>query len=87
MNIAIIVDILAEGESSTYSVLVIEIIVYILFIIQIYPHLYPQLTRSIELSYYGFLSYYYVHNNRVFYQISKLDLVFVGIFQMRGVTL
>ena len=42
---------MAERESATYSVLVIDIIVYILFIIQIYPHLYPQITRSIELSY------------------------------------
>jgi hypothetical protein len=42
---------MAERESATYSVLVIDIIVYILFIIQIYPHLYPQMTRSIELSY------------------------------------
>ena len=41
----------AERESATYSVLVIDIIVYILFIIQIYPHLYPQMTRSIEFSF------------------------------------
>jgi len=34
---------MAERESATYSVLVIDIIVYILFIIQIYPHLYPQM--------------------------------------------
>ncbi len=53
---------MAEGESATFSFLSLFITSITKFVIQIYPHLYPQMIRSIELSYRGFWSYLIVPN-------------------------
>ena len=79
---------MAERESATFDILSLSNAGIKKCVDQRYPLLYPQITWSIAFSYKGLWDLLFpLIECSVFYQISKLDLVFVGIFQMRGVSL
>ena len=52
LNIFVLVDILAVGESATFGFLSLAITSITKFVIQIYPHLYPQMISLDSLIFY-----------------------------------